>query len=147
MHRVLTLTPPLGGNPDFEGFEQSFDFSGFPRLKAVNFRVIASQMESGPPWIPMALSTLGPTTTPRLSSVLLTFFAPLISTPLIGRRDEDLQQITHQVIRIKREFEGAVNLTVNHDQSCEDTERRFVPVLARPRSHAHSCLFVPHRSQ
>lgn len=67
------------------------------------------------PWIPAALSTIRPTTSPRLSSLRLIFNG----TPhgrsvqsLIDGMGNDLRQIAEEVARIEREFEGVVNLTV-----------------------------------
>jgi len=65
----------------------------------------------------MALSTLRPATSPRLSVVRLNFSATTrqpIET-VIADMGNDLQQIADEISRIEREFEGAVNLTVVPD--------------------------------
>ena len=117
-----TLTLPLGADPDSKAFGRSFNFSEFPKLKEVNFSHAVNQMRKGLPWIPMALSTLSPTTSPHLSSVRLAF----IGSPSYLREEfpiedmgNDLQRIADQVTRIKREFDGAVNSTVIRDPKFE----------------------------
>jgi len=117
---TLTLPPDIG--VDNEAFERSFDFSGFPKLREVNFSHAVCQMGRGIPWIPMALSTLSPTTSPHLSSLHLTFVgspARLRFEFSIEDMGNDLQQIADQVTRIEREFEGAVNSTVVRDPRFE----------------------------
>ena len=71
----------------------------------------------GLPWIPTALSTLRPTTSPHLSTVKL----DLSCSPVpVGALVEDtphydLLLVADETARIGREFEGAVNLTVLRD--------------------------------
>ena len=115
MCRILTLI----SSPDSDGIkacEQSFDFSKFPNLQAVDFGV--GWIEGSPYWIPMALSTLKPATSPRLSSIRLDF------TPVIDRNvpshlramievmADDLRRAADEVTRIKREFKGVVDVNV-----------------------------------
>ena len=72
----------------------------------------------------MALSTLRPATSPRLSAVRLSFAELLVDQSvetlvyieaLIKDTGNDLRQVAGQVSRIEREFEGLVNLTVVPD--------------------------------
>jgi len=111
---ILTVFPGADGR---EPFERSFDCSIFPNLQEVNFRIgwITGSLR----WIPMALSTLKPTTSPRLSAVLLNFFDPpsgFRSTEVsIEEVGNDLRQVADEVTRIKGEFKGMVNLTVCRD--------------------------------
>jgi len=110
--RVLTPTFSPGANPDHEALERSFDFLEFPKLKEANFSHAVWQMGKGPPWIPIALSALSPTTSPHLSSVRLAFpGSPSNLTPEFSIKDmgTDLQRIADQVTRIERGFEGAAN--------------------------------------
>ena len=68
----------------------------------------------GVPWIPMALSTLRPATSPRLSAIRLDLFCESdrpIDT-VITDMGNDLRRIAGEVARIEREFEGAVNFAV-----------------------------------
>ena len=67
-------------------------------------------------WIPAALSTLRPATSPRLSAIRLR----LVSRSTLDRAAEallrdaggDLRWFAEELARIEREFEGAVNLTL-----------------------------------
>ena len=114
---TLTLIP----FPDAEARERSFDFSKFPNLHTVCFGLWG--FEGRPRWIPMALSTLRPITSPRLSALQLDFFhLPDFDTPaetLVKNMGDDLRQVADEFTRIDREFEGAVNLTVDRWQSFE----------------------------
>ena len=64
----------------------------------------------------MAFSTLRPATSPRLSAIRLDFArVSSINQPLetlVERLGNDLRWIADEFVRIEREFEGAVNLTV-----------------------------------
>ena len=131
MRGVPTLTPPLGVGPDRGAFGRSFDFSEFPRLKEVKFFHLVSQMHRGRPWIPMALSTLSPTTSPHLSSLQLAFIGSLSDLSpqfLIEDMGNVLQRIADQVTRIKCEFEGAVDSTVIQDPKFESVLRIRFPM-------------------
>ena len=76
------------------------------------------------PWIHLALSTLGPSTSPHLSSIRLDF---AVGSSIINRSAEtlivnmgnDLRRIADEVARIEREFEGTVSLTVRLDSVFE----------------------------
>jgi len=111
------LTPPP--NTGFStGSGPSFDFSKFPNLQEVNVGVSVGWMHGGLPWIPTALSTIGPTTSPRLSSLRLTFAgspSPRSIESLIEHLGDDLLRIAGEVTRIEREFEGVLNITVVRD--------------------------------
>jgi len=68
------------------------------------------------PWIPMALSTLGPTS-PRLSVVKLDFTSSTgqpIET-MVADMGNMLRQIADEIARLEREFKGRVNITVVPD--------------------------------
>ena len=78
------------------------------------------------PWIPIAFSTLRPTTSPRLSTIQLGFDCsePPTTVPaesLIEGTGNDLRRVADEPSRIEREFEGAVTLTV-----CRDTVFKVV---------------------
>jgi len=71
------------------------------------------------PWIPSALSTLKPTTSPRLPTIRLDFAGPPIASlhveSLIRGMGDDLRRIADEADRIKREFEVMVKFTVVRD--------------------------------
>ena len=97
-----------------DAFERSFNFSDFPNLQEVDFGV--HWVSGSLLWIPLAFSTLGRTTSPRLSVVRL----ELARSPSVYRSTEtlvqvlgdDLRRVADEVTRIEQEFEGAVDLTV-----------------------------------
>ena len=69
------------------------------------------------PWIPIALSTLRPTTSPHLSVIVLSLSA-YTNGPgetMATAMRSDLLRIANEVARIEREFEGAVKFTVTPD--------------------------------
>jgi len=110
--------------------------------------------EGGLPWIPMALSTLRPATSPRLSSIRLNFAgSPIINKSietLIEDMGNDLLRIVDEVARIDHEFEGAVNLTVVPDSKFEVVLKtlnvRFrLAVLSSPRGRVDPPPFAPCR--
>ena len=70
MHRILSLTPSpnVDGN---EAAERTFDFSNFPNLQGLDFRI--GWVEGGLRWLPMAISTLDAVTSPYLSVIWLDF--------------------------------------------------------------------------
>jgi len=101
-------------------FEWSFDFSKFPNLQEVNFGCRVGQREGGVPWIHLALSTLRPATSPRLSAIRLKFTneSSIVSQSaetLIEDMGNDPQRIAGEVARIEREFKKMVTLTVLRD--------------------------------
>ena len=102
-------------------FEQSFDFSKFSNLQEVDFGLVTGWVGKDLPWISMALSTLRPTTSPRLSSLRLDFGGSYSNRfeYLIEDSGNDLQRIGSEVARIEREFEGRVNFTVARDTNFE----------------------------
>lgn len=97
--------------------ERSFDFSNFPNLQEVDFEV--SWGSGGLLWISEAFSTLGPTTSPRLSAVRLQLAClPIANRPpgaLINDLGDDLRRVADEVARIKHEFGEAMDLTVSRD--------------------------------
>ena len=116
VREISTLTLPHNVDGG-EGPEQSFDFSESPNLQKVHFRVswIAGDLR----WIPTALSTLRPATSPRLSAVKLEFRSSTTNPPVessveaVGR---GLRRVANEVSRIEREFQEIVNVTVFRDE-------------------------------
>jgi len=108
---TLTLPPGVDG---YEVFERSFDFSEFSNLQEVEFGV--GWRRGGLPWIPIALSTLKPATSPRLSAVRLDFthssLAGRFVDDLIEAAGDDLRRVADEIARIEGEYGGAVNPTV-----------------------------------
>jgi len=115
------LTPIPDVNRWDANIERSFNFSNFPNLQEVKFTFTAGWFGKGLPWIPMALSTLKPTTSPRLSTVRLSFagFIARSVKTLIEDTGNDLRLVAVEVSRIEREFEGRVNFTVVSDSVFE----------------------------
>jgi len=98
-----------------DSFERSFDLSKFPNLQEVTFGSMIGRMNQGVPWIPTALSTLRPTTSPRLSAIRYVLIDPPTNQPAetsIRNMRIDLRRIADEVVRIRREFEGSVDLTL-----------------------------------
>jgi len=148
---MLTQFPDVDG---CETFGQSFDFSKSPNLQEVSFGFEVGWKEGGIFWIPMALLTLRPATSPRLSVIRLDFAAPHIVNPPIGALVEDmgndLRRIAEEVARIEHEFEGAVNFTLALDSKFEvvlDTlnVRFHLTVSTSPSGRVDPPLFAPHR--
>ena len=115
--KILTLT--LSSYVDGRNtLEQSFDFYKFPNLEEVRFGV--RWMDGGLLWIPKALPTLKPVTSPRLSAIKLSFARSrtsfLYTEMVVTNAGNDLRRIADEVARIEREFEGAVELNVYRDQ-------------------------------
>ena len=120
--RYINIDAVLIADRDSEAlFEQSFDFSKFPNLQEVEFGLVTGWGGKDLPWISMALSTLWPTTSPRLSSLRLVFGGSYSNRikHLIENSGNDLQRIGSEVARIEREFEGRVNFTVARDTNFE----------------------------
>ena len=112
---TFTPTPPPNVDGD-EVFQRAFDFSKFPNLQEVEFGV--GWMRGGLLWIPLALSTLRPATSPHLSTVKLHFSrSPVASVGALAENTPryDLLLVAGETARIGREFEGTVNLTVLRD--------------------------------
>ena len=134
-------------------FEWSFDFSKFPNIQEVTFGVRAYWKEGGLPWAPMALSTLRPATSPRLSVIRLDFCSStsrMVET-VIANMGNDLRRIADEFARIDHEFGGAVNFTVVADsrfQAVLNTLKVRFHLVGRkyPRGHVDSSSFVPCRS-
>ena len=109
----------LPGVDGHGAFERSFDFSEFPNLQEVAFAV--GWMDGSLAWIPRALSTIKPATSPRLSVIQLNFSRPIIAIrsvdALITDTSDDLRWVADEIARIKGEFEGAVDLAVHWDSS------------------------------
>ena len=108
----------LNGFPGIDSwvsFDLPPDFSKFPNLQEVNFVFRAGWMGKGLPWIPLALSTLRPATSPRLSAIRLDFTGLVIvngsTDAWIANTYDDLARIADEVAQLEREFEGA-NMTL-----------------------------------
>lgn len=109
----MTLTPHHG--PVSRGdLGRPLDFAKLPNIEHVTFEVewIYGDLH----WIPPALSTLKPTTSPRLSVIELEIgyrcrregHMPQGETP-----DDDIRLIKEEAIRIKHEYMGAVKVTIH----------------------------------
>jgi len=126
----------------------SFDFSGFPNLQEVEFAV--GWMSGRAPWIPIALSTVRPATSPRLSTVQPGFIRPPASSgsveALVETIGGELQRVAGEVAGIENEFEGAVNLTVLRDPSFQAAFDVFcvscAPYLTTPLVYFCSSLEI-----
>ena len=76
-------------------------------------------MGGGLPWVPAALSTLRPTTSPRLLAIKLRLacsylvFATQVVEAVITDAGDDLQRVADEVARVEREFGGVVKLGVH----------------------------------
>ena len=102
--------------------EQSLDFSNFPNLQEVYFGFTVNCAGGGLLWIPMALSTLKRSTSPRLSSLRLDCVGSPIEQSVVSLIEDmgnDLLSIANEFIRINHEFKGAVNPTVVRDSGFE----------------------------
>lgn len=98
---------------DRETFERSFDFTKLPSLKEAEFT--SRWISGGLYWVPVALSTIKPTTSSRLSVVQVIIcnqFPWQVDIPSQERLDDDVQLISGEVSRIEQEFRGAMDLTV-----------------------------------
>jgi len=122
LHLPVRLVPasvlmPPPNVDSAEAPERFFDFSEFPSLQEVEVEV--GWAGGSLQWIPTALSTLGPTTSPRLSAIRL----ELISHCAINKTIEiipknagsELRRVADELARIEREFGGAVKLTVRRN--------------------------------
>ena len=67
-------------------------------------------------WIPAALSTLRPVTSPRMSAIRLNLISHSAAYQsieiLLKNAGSDLRRVADEFTRIEREFEGAVNFSV-----------------------------------
>jgi len=76
-------------------------------------------MHGGLRWIPMALSTIKPATSPCLSTIRVdltrSYATNRPAERLIEDTHDDLRWIADEAARIEREFNGAVNLAVSRD--------------------------------
>jgi len=119
---ILTLSVDIDDH-DPEALERSFDFAKLPSLREVGVKV--HWRRGSLHWIPTALSTLKPVTSPHLSTIRLTFDGPsssILSAGVpVGDIDNDLRRVADEFSRIEHEYEGAVNLTLLRDlflESC-----------------------------
>lgn len=150
MTRGMLILTPFPNADGCETFGRPFDLSKFPNLQEVSFGI--GWFGGGIPWIPPALSSIRPATSPHLSAIQLSFDHPLpanryIDAAMIKVMDSDLRWVADEVARIEREFEGAVNLVVLRDAG-------FKVVLDKLNvrfhfgwvDHVDSFPFVPCRS-
>ena len=68
----------------------------------------------------MALSTIKPATSPCLSTIRVNLACSSVASSTSAKRliedtRDDLRWVADEAVRIEREFEGAVNLTVSRD--------------------------------
>ena len=115
---------------DFQGpLERSFDFSNFPRLQKVTFD--AHRVHGPIHFIPVALSTLKPSTSPHLSHIYFGLSGPRYSnfyyfikgTSNLENMGSDLRRIAEEFSRIEREYEGAVDLSVVRSTGYEPLDK------------------------
>jgi len=146
-----SMLTPFSDTDRRDTFERSFNFSKFPNVQEVIFSFRPGWRGEGMPWIPMALSTLRSTTSPRLSVIKLDF-TPSIGVPvenMIAGMGNDLRRIADEVARIEREFAGAVNFTVLRDSgfgAVLDTLNVRLCFIGRERPRGDVDFFVPCRS-
>jgi len=105
---ILALTLALD---DLGAVERSFDLSKFLNLQELEIAIcwLGGRLL----WIPVALSTVRPVTSPHLSAIELRFTrVHPFSRPaeILQSMGDDLQWVADEFIRISREFEGAVYL-------------------------------------
>ena len=90
-------------------------------------------------WIPMALSTLRPVTSPRLSVIELGVTSSRgVSVETVIT---DFRRIAEEIARIEREFEGAVTFTVVPDSRVRvvlDTLNVRFSFVGRRKSRGHA---------
>lgn len=91
---------------------RSFDLSKFPNLQEVEFgaRYFGGHLLC----VHRTLSTLGPATSPNLSAIRLEFLRslPINFGPMPGETGDGFPRLADELVRIEREFGGAVNLAV-----------------------------------
>ena len=110
-----------------EGLDRTFDFMKSPNLEELKFEIRLTARDLH--WISEAISTLKPTTSPRLSTLRLTTSYRLPEDLMPDHLKEHLGNVTQlveEVARVEREFMGAVKVTVPW--------RPEVPVLVSPIS-------------
>jgi len=100
----------------------------------------------------MALSTLRPAASPRLSVIKLDFtsFTGVLVETIIADMGSDLRRIADEVARIEREFDGAVNFAVLRDSgfgaAFNSLNARCRFFWEKPRGNIYSPSFIPCRS-
>ena len=105
---VLISYSTLAGH---ESLNRTFDFSEFPNLEELAFVTPLAAMDLH--WLPKAISTLKPTTSPRLSSLrLLTCDRPPGSPVPSMERLGNVTRLVEGFTQVEREFMGAVKVTV-----------------------------------
>ena len=101
----------------------------------------------------MALSTLKPATSPRLSGIRLNFRSPA-NRPVetaVTNMGNDLRRIADEIARIEHEFGGAVNITVVPDSQFRVVLQTLNVGLSfvgwkKPRGDVDLSSFIPCRS-
>ena len=105
---VLILYSTLVGH---ESLNRTFDFTEFPNLEGLAF--VTPMYARDIHWLPEAISTLKPTTSPRLSSLrLLTRDRPPGSPVPSKERLGNVTRLVEEVTQVERKFKGAVKVTV-----------------------------------
>jgi len=117
------LSPDVAGGAS----PRTFDFSKFPTLQEVNFELC--WVDEGIFWIPTALSTFTPATSPRISAIRLNLGSYSASDrpvpALLKATGRELLRVADEFTRIKREYKGAVNLTVVRNPGFEAVSDTF----------------------
>lgn len=108
-------------NLDLDGeevFDRSFDFSKFQNLLEVSLGL--PWVRGGLRWIPVALSTTNPITSPHLSIIRLNLSGPptivRITNIWIGGLGNELRRTTDEVTRIKNKFDEGIEFVLSEDQ-------------------------------
>ena len=105
---VLISYSTLAGH---ESLNRTFDFSEFPNLEELAFHT--PMYVTDVHWLPEAISTLKPTTSPRLSSLrLVTRDRPPGSPVPSMERLGNVTRLVEGFTQVEREFMGAVKVTV-----------------------------------
>jgi len=110
---LVKLTYSVDDHCGHEVLDQSFDFAKFPNLKEVKFNI--NWAAGDLLWIPAALSTIKPATSPRLSIIQLKLGGRSLRYIPEDPRERlvgDLQLIEKELTRIGREFMGVLDLIV-----------------------------------
>ncbi|KAF9781853.1 hypothetical protein BJ322DRAFT_249939 [Thelephora terrestris] len=110
---LVKLSYTVDNYGSFEAPRRSFDFAQLPNLKEMNFAV--KWLTGDLLWIPTALSTIKPVTSPHLSSIRLSFSGRDLQEIPPHPRERLINELTvigEDAARIEREFAGILDLTV-----------------------------------
>lgn len=90
---------------------------------------VVGSIGGGLPWIPTALSTLKPVTSPHLSAIRVCLHGPPITDPsietVIEETGDDLRRVAYEVARIERAFGGMVKVTLLTDTTFDTALERL----------------------